>query len=204
MPLRLLQRGGRWLLALASAWLLCTAPAQAAPADNPEWFAEPYPYVLVEQDLRKAMEEFGQHLDLTVVFSDKVRGKSRGVVRAKEAGEFLQNLCDANGLSWYFDGNVLYLNNDDEVTTRLFKPQNANLGELRSYLGGLNVYGERLAMRDSPAGGELMVSGPPAYLALVQEHVDQVRRPAAAVARAPSSHGIRVFRGNTVSEEAPR
>ncbi|WP_442964406.1 type III secretion protein [Pseudomonas sp. KNUC1026] len=200
MPQALLQPVAGWLFGALA--LLLAGGAQAAEGDDPQWFSAPYPYVLVEQDLRSAMDAFAQQLKLTVVFSDKVRGKSRGVVRGTQAGDFLQNLCAVNNLTWYFDGNVLYVSGADEVASRLFRPGEARLDELRGYLAGLDVYGERLAMRLSESGDELLVSGPPPYLALVQQHIDQQRRPT-QVASAPRSHGVRVFRGNSVSEVNP-
>ncbi|NWD00226.1 type III secretion protein [Pseudomonas sp. P7779] len=170
--------------------------------DEPEWFTKPYAYVLVDQDVRAALEEFGHNLDIPLVLSDKVRGKARSTVRAATAGEFLQMLCSTNGLTWYFDGNLLYLNASDEITTRLFKASALNLDQLQAYLNNLDVFGQQLSMRNGPEGDEVFVSGPPPYLALVQQHVDHLQPKAAApvVAR---EHGVRVFRGAQVSTETP-
>jgi len=164
----------------------------------PDWFAEPYPYVLVDQDLRAALGEFGHQLGLVTVLSDKVRGRARGNLRAETAGEFLTALCDAGNLSWYFDGNVLYLHTEDEVSTRLFNRKSINLEQLNAWLEQLPVSGKQLSARSSPDGNELFVFGPPPYLALVQQHVDHQQQPVAA---APTrARVMRVFRGSTVSE----
>ena len=186
--------------------LLCLSVllgASIAHADEePEWFAKPYAYVLVDQDVRAALEEFAHNLDIPLVLSDKVRGKARSTVRAATAGEFLQTLCSTNGLTWYFDGNLLYLNASDEITTKLFKANALNLDQLQAYLNNLDVFGQQLSMRNGPEGDEVFVSGPPPYLALVQQHVDHLQPKAAApvVAR---EHGVRVFRGAQVSTETP-
>ncbi|MHC8326692.1 type III secretion protein [Pseudomonas sp. LB1P83] len=167
--------------------------------EQPGWFAEPFTYVLVDQDVRAALTEFGHNLDMVVVLSDKVRGKSRSTVRGVTAGDFLTQLCDFNGLGWYFDGNVLYLNAIDEVTTRLFRSSaGLNLDQLHAYLAGLDVYGKQISMRPSPNGDELFVSGPPAYLNMIQQHLDHQARPVAA--SMGRERGIRVFRGSVVSE----
>jgi type II secretory pathway component GspD/PulD (secretin) len=188
-----------WLLILVLS-STATRADDALSTDNPPWFAEPYAYVLVEQDVRAAMEEFGHNLGLIVVMSDKVRGKSRSRVRGESAGDFLTRLCDANGLSWYFDGNILYLSADAETGTRLFKAQGQNLEQLDDYLASLDVYGKQISTRPGPDGDELFVSGPPAYLNMVQQHVDHQQRPVAApLAR---ERGVRVFRGGVVTTEA--
>lgn len=181
--------------------LFCT-PVEALPeeaGEQPEWFAKPYAYVLVEQDVRAAVKEFGHNLDLIVVLSDAVRGKSRGNVRGETAGDFLNLLCDSNGLNWYFDGNILYLGADNEITTRLFKSPGLDLERLQDYLASLDVYGKQMSVRRSPNGDELFVSGPPAYLAMIQQHVDHQQPPARAqqVAR---ERGVRVFRAGVVTE----
>jgi type II secretory pathway component GspD/PulD (secretin) len=197
--------GNRFAL-LLGFWLALTASgfacADEVAGENPEWFAQPYAYVLVDQDVRAALEEFGHNLGLILVMSDKVRGKSRSSVRGQSAGDFLTQLCETNGLSWYFDGNILYLNSDTETGTRLFKAREQNLGQLETWLTSLDVYGKQLSSRTGPDGDELFVSGPPAYLSMVQQHVDQQQRPVAApVVR---ERGVRVFRGGVVSEAASR
>ena len=190
----------RFALPLA-LWLALVVPgvalADEASRINPQWFEQPYAYVLVEQDVRAALEEFGHNLGLIVVMSDKVRGKARSTVRGRSAGDFLTRLCDTNGLSWYYDGNILYLSSDTETGTRLF-PVQAHSAQLEDWLNSLDVYGKQLSSRFGPNGDELFVSGPPAYLSMVQQHVDQQRRPVAApVVR---ERGVRVFRGSTVTE----
>lgn len=183
------------------ALLLALSPLSVAAQtdDDPTWFAEPYAYVLVEQDVRAALTEFGHNLGLIVVLSDKVRGKARSTVRGATAGDFLTQLCDTNGLGWYFDGNVLYLNADDEIATRLFKgAPGLNLDQLRGYLANLDVYGKQMSMRASPDDDELFVSGPPPYLNMIQQHIDHQPRP--VITPVARERGMRVFRGSVVSD----
>jgi type II secretory pathway component GspD/PulD (secretin) len=189
------------LIVMVLIGVLLSSSLQAQTEDdgeNPSWFATPYAYVLVEQDVRAALEEFGHNLGLIVVLSDKVRGQSRSNVRGESAGDFLTLLCDSNGLSWYFDGNILYLTTDAETGTRLFKARGQNLEQLQDYLASLDVYGKQMSVRPGPDGEELFVSGPPAYLAMVAQHVDHQQPPVAA--QAVRERGVRVFRGGVVTE----
>jgi len=171
-------------------------------AEEPAWFSQPYAYVLVDQDVRSALEEFGHNLDVPLVLSDKVRGKARSTIRGATAGEFLQTLCSTNGLTWYFDGNLLYLNASDEISTKLFKANALDLDQLQAYLSNLDVFGQQLSMRNGPEGDEVFVSGPPPYLALVQQHVDHLQ-PKVVAAPVARERGVRVFRGAQVSTETP-
>ncbi|MHC6226897.1 type III secretion protein [Pseudomonas sp. X10] len=177
--------------------LLLWAGTQAS-RDAPDWFDRPYAYALIDQDVRGALGELGHHLGLMVVLSEKVRGKARSTLRSRTAGDFITQLCETNGLGWYFDGSVLYVNTDDEVATRLFRRgPGLDPERLRDYLAGLDVHGRQLAVRASEGGDEVLVSGPPAYLERVQQHVDSQPRPAAPVAL---NRSVRVFRGATVSD----
>jgi type III secretion protein C len=64
------------------------------------------------------------------------------------------------------------------------------------------VFGQQLSMRNGPEGDEVFVSGPPPYLALVQQHVDHLQ-PKANPPVVAREHGVRVFRGAQVSTETP-
>jgi type III secretion protein C len=186
---------------------LCTIAVAAEPAaqtvarHQPQWFAEPYAYVVVDQDVRGALAEMGRNLDLIVVFSDKVRGASRGSIRGETAGEFLDRLCDANQLSWYFDGNVLHIASADEVATREFDVRGRQLDDLESWLQQLDVAGAPMSSRASPDRAGLFVSGPPAYLAQIQQHLD--RQPDVEPAPVVRERGVRVFRGGVVTQVTP-
>lgn len=174
------------------------AAVASEPAALPSWYTQPYPYLLVDQDLRAALAEFGEQLNLVVVPSDKVRGRSQGNLRAETAGQFLTLLSDTSNLTWYFDGNVLYVHTDAEGATRVFSRTSVDLTQLTSWLNTLDVSGKQLSVRGSADGSELLVFGPPPYLALVQQHVDQQRQPETAVP--VLGHVMRVYRGSNVSE----
>ncbi|MBT2297573.1 type III secretion protein [Pseudomonas fluorescens] len=166
---------------------------------QPSWFDRPYAYVLVEQNVRDALEEFGHNLGLTVVISDKVRGPSRSRIRAESAGDFLEALCDFNSLTWYFDGHVLYLTAASETDTRLFKVQGRQMEQLQDYVISRDVYGKHISVRAGPDGNELFVSGPPAWLAMIEQHLDQ--QPASTPVAPGRPRGVRVFRGGAVTQE---
>lgn len=187
-------------LVMAALNSLAANPTEADPASRqPGWFTRPYAYVLVEQDVRDALKEFGHNMGLTVVMSDKVRGQSRSRVRAETAGDFLAALCDFNGLAWYFDGNVLYLTADAETDTRIFKVPGRQLEQLQDYVASRDVYGKPMSVRAGPDGDELFASGPPAWLAMIQQHQD--RQLTSTPMAANRERGVRVFRGSAVTQE---
>jgi hypothetical protein len=50
---------------------------QVAGALDPKW-PGPYKYVVIDQDLKDALIEFGRNINVPVKFSDEVKGKLRG------------------------------------------------------------------------------------------------------------------------------
>ena len=62
---------------LTAAAILIGLP-QVAGAADPKWPPGPYKYVVIEQDLKDALLEFGRNINVPVKVSDEVKGKLRG------------------------------------------------------------------------------------------------------------------------------
>jgi type III secretion protein C len=173
----------------------------AQAATEPFWYSQPYGYVVIDQNLRDTLEAFGRNLGIPVVIAKKVSGKAPSNLRGATAGDFLDTLCANNGLTWFFDGGVLHVTSDEEIEIRPFTAEGFAAAELEQALDELGVAGNHLAIRGGADGGPLLVSGPPPYMAMVEQWIER-RRPAPeeVVARAASrERGVRVFRGS-VSE----
>jgi type III secretion protein C len=193
------RRTGRvFATALFAVGLLSGVPAAVAQG-QPEWASRPYAYVVIDQDVRGVLQAFGRNLGLPIVISDKVRGRAPANLRAANAGAFLDKLTTNNTLTWFSDGNMLYVDNEDDLQIRNFESVGLSAEDLQASLDELGVSGKHLHVRNSFQGDGLMVSGPPAYMALVQQRIDQIGRPEAGpvVAR---EYGVRVFRGSADSE----
>src|ERR1041384_4810617 len=93
--------------ALTAAAILIGMP-QVAAALDPKWPPGPYKYVVIEQDLKDALIEFGRNISVPVKVSDEVKGKLRGDIGAGSAEDFFKRLTSSHGLVWYFDGSVLH------------------------------------------------------------------------------------------------
>ncbi|MCJ0975080.1 type III secretion protein [Pseudomonas sp. PS1] len=180
--------------------LLGGLAGRAVGAVEPYWYDQPYGYVVIDQSLRDALEAFGRNLGVPVVIAKQVGGKAPSNLRADSAGDFLDTLCAHNGLTWFYDGGVLHVTRDEEVEIRQFMADGFEAIELEQALDALGVAGNHLAIRGGADGEPVMVSGPPPYMALVEQWIER-RRPAPdVVARGQTrERGVRVFRGS-VSE----
>jgi len=181
----------------ASTWAEPTAP----------WMDEPYAYVVVDQEVRAALEAFGRNLDLPMDIATDVKGKAQRNLRADTAGEFLDRLCNGSGLSWFYDGRVLHVTSLDALAVRQVAADGAEYEALRGALDDQGVVGLHLGLEPSVhGGGELVVAGPPAYLALVEHTLERLRppvEPAAPLAQ-QRERGVRVFRGSAPVERVTR
>ena len=200
----------RWSLSGAAAlgWaalaLLFPADCAGALAAEPAWPSAPYTYVVVDQDLRTVLQEFGTNLGLRVAVSDAVQGRVRGRLPALPPRQFLDHLAQVYGLDWYYDGLVLSVSAASEATTRLLPLQGIALGELESGLRSADVLDPRFPIRPGPTPGLVQASGPPRYLDLVQRSLAAMvadRPPPASPAKAEPAPltKIVIYRGASAS-----
>lgn len=183
--------------ALCAVGLLSVIPAASAQG-QPEWASRPYAYVVIDQDVRGVLQAFGRNLGVPMVISAKVKGRAPANFRAANAGAFLEKLTTNNTLTWFSDGNMLYVDSEDDLQIRNFEAVGLSAKDLQASLNELGVSGKHLHVRNSFQGDGLMVSGPPAFMALVEQRIEQIARPEPGpVVR---EHGVRVFRGSAATE----
>jgi type III secretion protein C len=172
-----------------AALLLLSRFAAASPDD---WRMRPYAYLVIDQDVRGVLDEFGRNLDIPVVLSDAVKGTVRGRVSADNAGEFLSRVTAANGLTWYFDTNALYVDSEQELGSQSFDTRALNTQAVEHLLLKMDIVGQRISIQFKPEQGIATVSGPPGYRALVEQQLAALRPMPVA-----TEQGVRVFRGGS-------
>lgn len=187
----------RTLVVSIAAAGLVSMSAGSAIAAAPDWFGKQYSYVLINQDIRDALKEFGRNLGVPVALSDKIRGQVRGEVRADTAGAFLTRLAEANGLIWYYDGSILHMNSSEEFATQIIDLGRANGDMVVNEVERLDLMDDRFSIKSTPNTPALRVSGPPAFIAMVQQVISTVQPPPQATADDPR---VRVFRGGQQNE----
>ncbi len=179
----------------AFAAALLAVPLIAFGAE-PNWPSGSYNYVVVNQDVREVLTEFGRNLNLPVKISDRVQSRHlRGPFTVTTAGGFLKTVCETAGLVWYYDGTVLHISSSGEITTASMDVGHALASwDLRKQLQNLGVLDERYTLRTDAASGVVTVAGPPPYIATIRQSLQVI-----AKARGPVSDGddkrVRVFRG---------
>lgn len=147
--------------------LSLAASALAAPMQLPDGI---YPYSVLDQDVTAVLREFGQNLGLKIKLSAKVSGTVKGKLPRLPALGFLNHVCQMYGLEWYYDGATLHISSVSEETTRFLPLQKALLlPGLIASLERLSFYDERYPIRIGAGGASVIVTGPPVYVALIEQ-----------------------------------
>lgn len=193
-------RPGLMRLASGAAFVFLVAMGvQQAGAAVPEWPAEPYRYVVVDQDLRTVLEEFGRNTGVRIALAEGVKGRVRGNLPQVPPGEFLEAVAKSYGLDWYFDGAVLHISTTGEAGTRFIDLHGLSYAHLAAGLGRAGVTDPRFVLREGPSLGTVLVSGPPRYLQLVAEAAAAMAGQKGSPAAALPATQVRVFRGSVAS-----
>jgi type II secretory pathway component GspD/PulD (secretin) len=186
----------RSLTALVLVAALGNAPVFGA---EPQWPQGPYRYLVIDQDIKDVLTEFGRNTGLPVRVSDHVKGRLRGqvAVATATAREYLDSLCESYSLIWYFDGAVLHVNAKSETRTELVNIGRLSPAEAGEKLTALGVADARFKVRSTEDAAVVSVSGPPPFVSLVRQTlVTLMRRPPPVQ---EDTHGdelkVKVFRG---------
>jgi type III secretion protein C len=172
---------------LACALLLALGFSAAQAADL-HWRDRPFQILAADKPLPDFLREIAASQGTTAVIDPKVGGTLSGRF-ADNAQRVLDNVCATNGLTWYFDGALLYVEPASESRSEVIAvgdPASA-LQTLRT----LNIVDSRYPVTIVEHGGQgsLRVSGPRRYVDLVHQAVHQVDDGGPSDARAE----VRVF-----------
>ncbi|MCV3211078.1 type III secretion protein [Mesorhizobium sp. YC-39] len=176
--------------------------AHSAPLSLP---STPYRYAVLDQELAAALQEFGNNLKIKISISGEVKGRIRGRMPDLPPRAFLDRLTDLYNLQWYFDGVELYVSSANEAQTRLLVLTPIRFDALKAALDALNISDERYVVRPAPGNALVMVSGPPRFVALVEQTFNglvaqaQAQPQAAAVEKPPQESVLLLFRGSSAT-----
>ncbi|MDQ7729748.1 hypothetical protein [Halomonas sp. SpR8] len=178
--------------------LLLPAVTWAADESNgaAEWMEHEYRYLIVEQDVQDVLKEFGRNLALPMEVSQRVEGDVRGDIKAETARGFLEQVCAANDLAWFFDGGVLHVATREEMTQQSFELTDIDSQRLMEDIEGSSI-GDPMRSRLVNGGDTLQVWGMKAWVDDVAQRVERLRQPAPS-----SGGGVTVFRGSITTQTA--
>ena len=161
------------LLALACAGSLA-APWIQAQASPVPWTEAAYSYYADNANLPQVLGDFAGSFSLSLEISPQVAGKVHGKFNSASPTEFMDRLASVYGLTWFTHAGTLFVSRTTEMTTRSISAGGGNIATLRQALQSLGVLDPRFGWGELSEQGIALVSGPPAYVALVERTVAQL------------------------------
>jgi hypothetical protein len=166
-------RVGRTRFLTAACVIAAVATGPGAYAFEPKWPAGSYSYLVIDQDIKDVLVEFGHNVGLPTHVGEEIKmQRVTGPLPDASAQAFLKDVCTAYGVVWYYDGATLSFNAASEV-----KGEMVNLGRLlRSdmvirQLEKAGVADARYPLRATADTHVISISGPPSYRKLVRQEI---------------------------------
>lgn len=114
------------------------------------------------------LEEFGRQQGIPLTVGEKVGGNVSGSFYDVEAESFLDALCDAHQLVWFFDGAQLYVVRVQDLLTRHLLVSNVTAEEYREVMWALGFasgpQGKGASIRSGNRKGFLILAGAPSFV----------------------------------------
>ena len=187
-----------WISCLAG-FVCATVAAGPCLAAEPSWPTAPYDYVVVDQDLRTVLTQFGANTGLRIALSEAVQGRVHGRTPAAPARDVLNGLAQSFGLDWYYDGAVIWVSATSEAETHLLPLQGVSFNKLRNGLAAADLLDRRFQLKAGVGPDIAIVSGPPRYAAMIKQAVVALAADKPAAPQPAPGRTLVVFRGSSAT-----
>lgn len=173
---------------LAVLVLLAAAPA---PAAELPWRNRPFSVAANEKPVADFLRELSASQGTTAVVDPKVAGVISGKFSIRTSAQaLLTSICEANGLTWYYDGSFLFIEPAIEARSEVIPIAAGNAARINDALVRMRIADARYPLSVSERDGGVFVSGPRRYVEMVRQAVKAVDRRAAV----SDATEVRIFR----------
>jgi len=179
---------GLSMLALAALLAQITAAAEI------HWRTGNFTYMAQDKPLRDFIRDFAASQGLSVVIAPEVSGTVNGKFNVTPQ-EMLDMLSTSFALTSYYDGSVLYVSPEGDLSSEVVQLGGMGAGQLQQALTRLGVLDERYPISYDRAHNTARVAGPKRYVQLVKQTLEALKQSGSgALARAGDTPTqIRVF-----------
>lgn len=143
-------------------------------------------YKAETRKLPDVLQDFAASLELPIFIAEGVDGTVNGKFHLTPAS-FLDLMASAYGLSWYFDGNGLFVYPAKANQSKVLFLRDFGADRIDRLLQSLKLGDKRFPLRYDAQEKTLVVSGPPRHIELIDSMVD-------AIAQRGREEGRRVVR----------
>jgi type III secretion protein C len=175
---------------LASLVAILTMWEQSVVAAEIHWRTDNFNYVAQGKPLKDFIREFATSQGVNVVVDPQIEGTVNGKFNLTPQN-MLDLLATSFGLTWYYDGSVLYFYPAGEMSSEVIQLGTTTVDQLQATLARLDVLDKRYPPAYDRRHETARVSGPKRYVELVKETVSALERSSSGPAGSASE--IRVF-----------
>jgi type III secretion protein C len=185
------QRGRqRWAVFCGLSMLaLAVLLAQIAGAAEIHWRTGNFTYMAQDKPLKDFIRDFAASQGLSVVIAPEVSGTVNGKFNVAPQ-EMLDMLSTSFALTWYYDGSVLYVSPEGDLSSDVVQLGGVGARQLQQALVRLGVLDTRYPLSYDRAHDTARVAGPKRYVQLVTQTLEALKQ-SGSDALAPTQ--IRVF-----------
>ena len=161
-------------------------------------FDQDFPYVTSESDVQKSLADMGRRMGVVVRLDPDVSGAVSIDNSSGTLASFLEEVVVQTSATWWYDGVILYVEPQDELTTALIPSQGLPLSEIRGEMARLDLMDDRFPLVSTRDGALIRVIGPGGYVAQVQTLIEgliQTRRVRTSTPDEVGFYMPRVFHG---------
>ena len=182
----------RRAIAAALAAVLTAGPVAAAP---PPWQDAPFSYYAENKPLDVVLREFASAFSLSTDLPAGLQGMVNGKFTYRSPTEFIDRLGSTFGFNWFTHAGVLFVSRSQDLLVRSIPTSAAGPGtNLRQMLTDLKVLDPRFGWGELAEQGVVVVSGPPAYVRLIESTIQ-------SLPSTPGGQQVAVFRFKHASVE---
>ena len=174
-------------------WLVLLV-AQTSSGAEIHWRSGTFSYVAQDKPLKEFIREFSASEGVNVVIASEVEGTVNGKFNLAPQS-MLDLLAMSFGLTWYYDGSVLYVYAAGDMSTEVLPLGATTAGSLQEALNRLGISDRRFPISYDRAHNTARVAGPKRYVELVKQTVGALDQQTAEPAsdNAAERAVIRVF-----------
>jgi type III secretion protein C len=161
------------------AWAVLLALSAPAHAAELRWAnAKPVRIVASEKKLADFLRELSASQGTTAVIDPKIDGVISGTfggsTRGGNARTVLDAVCSNYGLTWYFDGSLLFIEQAADARNEVLPILGTNAPRIADTLNKLQVWDKRYPLVISQNENSVFVSGPKRYVEMVRQIVKSI------------------------------
>lgn len=122
-----------------------------------------------DQQLSALVKDFCSMQGISVIVSPVVTDIVNGRFNKMDPSDFWDYITQAYGLSWFYDGKILYVYKNSELQTQVFKMDAAGINTMSNIIDHLGFTSSDFSFRSVPSANILIVTAPPKYLETVND-----------------------------------